>query len=127
MCSSDLLADIEAMVRRRADALGVEVVFAQSNHEGELVDIIQAHRGWDGLIINPGGYTHTSVAIVDAIMAVQIRTVEVHLSNIAKREAFRQHSYVSAAAWGSVIGFGFRGYLAALDLLHGVLTDSRPA
>lgn len=120
----ETLADIEVLVRQRARELGIdEIAFAQSNHEGELVDIIQAHRGWDGMILNPGGYTHTSVAIPDAIAAVQIRTVEVHLSNIFKREPYRHHSYVSPYAWGSVIGFGFRGYLAALGLLHGVLSE----
>ena len=74
----ETLADIEVLVRNRAQALGVEVAFAQSNHEGELVDMIQAHRGWDGLILNAGAYTHTSVAIPDAISAVQITTVEVY-------------------------------------------------
>ena len=119
----ETLADIEVLVRNRADALGVEVEFAQSNKEGELVDIIQAHRGWDGLILNAGAYTHTSVAIPDAITATQLTTVEVHLSNVFKREEFRHHSYISAVAWGSIVGFGFRGYLAALDLLHGRLTE----
>ena len=115
----ETLADIEVLVRNRAEALGIEVEFAQSNHEGELVDIIQAHRGWDGLILTAGAYTHTSVAIPDAISGVQIPTVEVHLSNVFKREEFRHHSYISPVAWGCVVGFGWRGYLAALDLLHG--------
>ena len=119
----ETLADIEMLVRNRAEALGIEIAFHQSNHEGELVDLIQLHRGWDGLILNPGGYTHTSVAIPDAILAVGITTVEVHLSNIFKREEFRHHSYVSPTAWGCVMGFGFRGYLAALDLLYGRLTE----
>ena len=119
----ETLADIEMLIRNRAEALGIEIAFHQSNHEGELVDLIQLHRGWDGLILNPGGYTHTSVAIPDAILAVGITTVEVHLSNIFKREEFRHHSYVSPTAWGCVMGFGFRGYLAALDLLYGRLTE----
>ena len=119
----ETLADIEVLVRNRGEALGIEVAFAQSNHEGELVDIIQAHRGWDGLIVNAAAYTHTSVAIADAISAVTILTVEVHLSNVFKREAFRHHSYISPVAWGCVTGFGFRGYLAALDLLHGRLME----
>ncbi|MFA7249170.1 MAG: type II 3-dehydroquinate dehydratase [Dehalococcoidia bacterium] len=119
----ETLADIEILVRNRAQELGIEVAFAQSNHEGELVDTIQAHRDWDGLIINAAGYTHTSVAIPDAIAATGIPTVEVHLSNVFKREPFRHHSYLSPYVWGCLAGFGFRGYLAALDLLHGRLTE----
>ena len=121
----ETLADVEMLVRNRADVLGIEVEFAQSNHEGALVDIIQAHRGWDGLILNAGGYTHTSVAIPDAISGVQIPTVEVHLSNIFKREEFRHHSYISPVAWGCIAGFGWRGYIAALDLLYGRLTEEQ--
>lgn len=117
------LADIDDIVRTRAEALGIEVEFAQSNNEGELVDIIQAHRGWDGLILNAGAYTHTSIAIPDAISGVQITTVEVHLSNVFKREEFRQHSHITPVAWGSIVGFGWRGYLAALDLLYGRLSE----
>ncbi|MSQ30609.1 MAG: type II 3-dehydroquinate dehydratase [Dehalococcoidia bacterium] len=119
----ETLADIEVLVRNRAQALGIEVAFAQSNHEGDLVDVIQAHRGWDGLILNAGAYTHTSQAIPDAISATQLLTVEVHLSNVFRREAFRHHSTISPVAWGCIVGFGFRGYLAALDLLHGRLTE----
>ena len=119
----ETLADIEVLIGNRAKELGIEVEFAQSNHEGELVDIIQAHRGWDGMILNAGAYTHTSVAIPDAISGVQIPTVEVHLSNVFKREAFRHHSYISPVAWGCIVGFGWRGYLVAIDLLHGRLTE----
>ncbi len=119
------LSDIEGFIRQRADELGdVEVAFQQTNHEGELVDMVLAHRDWDGLIINPGAYTHTSIALADAIAAVpNLVTVEVHLSNIHRREAFRHHSYVAGVAWGQLTGFGWRGYLAALDMLYGRLVE----
>lgn len=119
----ETLADIELRMRTRAEKLHAELEFLQSNHEGELVDAIQSHRAWDGLIINAGAYTHTSLAIPDAITSVGIPAIEVHLSNVHAREAFRHHSYLSAIVWGQVVGFGFRGYLAALDLLYGRLTD----
>ena len=119
----ETLADIELLLRNRADALGVELAFVQSNHEGELVDAIHEHRDWDGLIINAGAYTHTSLAIADAVEAVEVMAVEVHLSNVFAREEFRHVSYLSPVVWGQVVGFGYRGYLAALDLLHGLLTD----
>ena len=88
----ETLADIELLLRNRAEALGIELDFVQSNKEGDLVTAIQEHAGWDGMILNAAGYTHTSVAIPDAIQATQLLTVEVHLSNIYKREAFRHHS-----------------------------------
>jgi 3-dehydroquinate dehydratase-2 len=119
----ETLADIELLLRSRAGELGVELAFVQSNHEGELVDAIHEHRDWDGLIINAGAYTHTSLAIADAIEAVEVMAVEVHLSNVFARERFRHRSYLSPVVWGQVVGFGYRGYLAALDLLHGRLTD----
>lgn len=114
----ETLADIEAGLRTHAADLGVEIEFLQSNHEGDLIDAIQAHRDWDGIILNPAGYTHTSIALADAIAGAAAPVVEVHLSNVHRREAFRHHSYVSPVAWGQVIGFGYRGYHAALDLLH---------
>jgi 3-dehydroquinate dehydratase-2 len=120
----ETLADIEVLLRAHAHDLGdVELAFVQSNHEGELVDAIQAHRDWDGLIINAGALTHTSVALADAISAVAITAVEVHLSNIFAREEFRQHSFLSPVAWGLITGFGYRGYLAALDLLHDLIAE----
>jgi len=110
------LADIEAMCRSRADELGLKLEFRQSNHEGELVDWIQAARGRvDVLIINPAAYTHTSVALLDAVMAAQVPTIEVHLSHIAKREEFRRHSYVSLGARGLITGFGAAGYRLAVE------------
>ena len=119
----ETLADIELLLRSRAGELGVELAFVQSNHEGELVDAIHEHRDWDGLIINAGAYTHTSLAIADAIEAVEVMAVEVHLSNVFARAEFRHLSYLSPIVWGQVVGFGYRGYVAALDLLHGLLTD----
>ncbi|MBX7110301.1 MAG: type II 3-dehydroquinate dehydratase [Dehalococcoidia bacterium] len=112
------LADIEVLIRNRAEEHGIEVDFLQSNHEGVLVDAIQEHRDWDGFIINAGALTHTSLAIADAISSVGVPAVEVHLSNVHAREAFRHHSYLSPVVWGQVVGFGYRGYLAALDLLY---------
>lgn len=119
----ETLADIELLMRTRAEKLQVDLEFVQSNHEGELVDAVQSHRDWDGLILNAGAYTHTSVAIPDAITSVGIPAIEVHLSNVHAREAFRHHSYLSPVVWGQIAGFGFRGYLAALDLLYGRLSD----
>ncbi len=112
------LADLEAACRRRAGELGLGLECRQSNHEGQLVDWVQQARGTvDALVINPGALTHTSVALLDALQAVQLPTVEVHLSNIHRREAFRHHSYVSLAADGVIMGLGLQGYLLALQAL----------
>ena len=112
------LADLEAACRRRAGELGLGLECRQSNHEGALVDWIQEAPGqFDGLVINPGALTHTSVALLDVLQAVQLPTIEVHLSNIHRREAFRHHSYVSLAADGVIVGLGRRGYLLALEAL----------
>ena len=106
-------------IEREADALGVGVSFLQSNHEGMLIDAIaQAWRdGMDDIVFNPGGYTHTSVALRDAIAAVPIPTIEVHLSNIQAREEFRHHSLTAAACRGQITGLGFQGYCLALRAL----------
>lgn len=97
---------------------GIDVEFFQSNHEGDLVDKIQeAYQAFDGIVINPAAYTHTSVAILDALKAVAIPTVEVHLSDINTREEFRKHSYVSMYAEKTICGKGFDGYLEAIDYL----------
>lgn len=110
------LADIETACFSRAKELGVELTFFQSNHEGGLVDRIQAAFGqMDLIIINPAAYTHTSVAIRDALLAVHLPIIEVHISNIHRREPFRHHSYVSDIAEGVIAGFGLDGYLYALD------------
>ena len=119
----ETLADIELLMRNHADALHVELKFVQSNHEGDLVDAIQEHLDWDGMIINAGAYTHTSLAIADAITSVQVPTVEVHLSNIYAREHIRHRSLLAPVVWGQVSGLGYRGYLAALDALQRRLTD----
>lgn len=96
----------------------IEVEFFQSNHEGEIVDTIQnAYGNFDGIIINPAAYTHTSIAILDALKAVGIPTVEVHISDVSKREDFRQVSYIRQYCKKSIIGFGFKGYLMAVDYL----------
>ncbi|TDQ66435.1 3-dehydroquinate dehydratase [Maritalea mobilis] len=112
------LADIEQNCREECARLGYELVFAQTNHEGELVELIQkAGKSAAGIIINPAAYTHTSVAIHDAIRAINIPVVEVHLSNIFARESFRHHSYVSPVALGTICGFGPAGYILALGAL----------
>ncbi len=96
----------------------IEVEFFQSNYEGEIVDIIQnAYGSFDGIIINPAAYTHTSIAILDSLKAVGIPTVEVHISDVSKREDFRQVSYIRQYCKKSIIGFGFKGYLMAVDYL----------
>ena len=112
----DLIDKIQAYCDERA----TEVAFYQSNHEGDLVDRIQQafFEKTDGIVINPGAYTHTSVALLDAVKAVQIPTVEVHISAVEKREDFRQVSYIRAACIGTITGQGTDGYLRAIDLLE---------
>lgn len=112
------LDDINRRLQAHAVALKLELVITQSNYEGELIDSIQsAHGTCSGIIINPGGYTHTSVAIRDAIAAVNLPTVECHLSNIHARESFRQHSYIAPVCIGQISGFGAQSYLLALEAL----------
>ena len=107
---------LEAYIRSSAEELGHTVTLFQSNHEGEIVDVIQSAYGvFDGIVINPAAYTHTSVAILDALSAVAISTVEVHLSDINAREEFRRHSYVSMVAKKTICGLGFEGYRKALE------------
>jgi 3-dehydroquinate dehydratase-2 len=116
------LKDIETMCHAAAAQRGVTVAFAQSNHEGALLDAIHAARGtYDGIILNAGAYTHTSVALMDAISSVAIPTIELHLSNVHAREAFRHQSYIARVAVGVICGFGARGYVLALDALLGHL------
>lgn len=106
----------------RAEALGIRLDFRQSNHEGVLIDWIQeARQGCDGVLINAAGLTYTSVAILDALLAFDGPIIECHMSNIWKREPFRSHSYISKAATGVIAGLGVRGYLLALDAMHGLL------
>lgn len=119
---SATLADIEELCRVTGERLGLEIAFAQSNHEGELIDHIHAARtSARGIALNAGAYTHTSVALHDAIRAVGLPTVEVHLSNIHARETFRHHSYIAPAATGVICGFGPRSYVLALEALAGLL------
>jgi len=113
---STTLADIDAALVTQGAAAGVRVTSAQSNHEGELIDWIQRARGEaDAIIINAGGFTHTSVALRDAIAATKIPTIEVHLSNLAAREAFRHQSYLTAVCVGLIAGFGAASYRLALE------------
>lgn len=115
---SQTYADLCNLCRSHGAKLGIEVECFQSNHEGELVDIIQAAYGKaDGIVINPAAYTHTSVAILDAVKSVMIPTVEVHISKVSEREAFRQISYIRAACIATITGHGFAGYTEAMDLL----------
>ena len=111
--------DLKAMIQAEADNLGVEVSFCQSNHEGALVDAIQQayFDKVDGIIINPAAYTHTSVALLDAVKAVGIPTVEVHVSDPDSREEFRRVSFIRAACVATIRGHGLPGYLEALHLL----------
>lgn len=112
------LQDIEALCAARAAALGVSVTFRQSNHEGALVDALHAARGVHaGVILNAGAYTHTSIALMDAISSTQLPVVELHLSNIHAREEFRHKSYISRVAIGLICGFGAAGYPLAMDAL----------
>jgi 3-dehydroquinate dehydratase-2 len=119
----ETLADVEDACRKEAERLGINIEFGQSNHEGALVDLIQAAREKNaGIVINAGAYTHTSVALLDALNAAELPVIEVHLSNIYKRESFRHHSYISPAAVGVIAGLGSHGYLLALQALARLLT-----
>ena len=116
------LADIEAACTEYAQSRGCAVECRQSNHEGQLIDWIhEARAAFDGVIINAGGFTHTSIALRDALLALEKPVIEVHLSNIYRREEFRHHSYLSAAVVGVICGLGLRGYLAAIDALADTL------
>ena len=118
------LADIDAALNAEGEALGLEVSSRQSNHEGVLIDALHEARQWAaGVVINPGGYTHTSVALRDAIAAIGLPAVEVHLSNIDAREEFRHRSLIAPVCVGSIRGFGWRSYLLGLQALAGVLAS----
>jgi len=119
------LAQIETMCARQAKEHGLSIVFRQSNREGEIVDHLQeARTGGSAVIINPAGYGHTSIAILDSIQALKIPVIEVHLSNIHRREPYRNHSYVSKGATGIVMGLGAQGYLRAVDAVAEILAQS---
>ena len=119
------LPQINAYIQETAEKMGVEVKIIQSNHEGEIVSFIGENADWaNGIVINPAAYTHTSVAIRDAIAAVKLPTVEVHLSNVFGREEFRHFSYISPVATGVICGFGPEGYILALKAVtNEVKTD----
>ena len=121
----ETLADVEAACTEKAQALGLGIAFHQSNHEGEIVETI--HRARDeaaAIIINPAAYTHTSVAIMDALLAYDGPVIEVHLSNVHRREEFRNHSWVSKAATAVICGLGSHGYLLALDAVSGLINTA---
>ena len=114
----ETLADVEKLCRAAAKKLGLSVEFRQSNHEGELIDWVQeARTKAAGLVVNAGGLTHTSVALMDALLAADQPVIEVHISNIFRREEFRHHSYISLAAKGVICGLGPKGYVLALEAL----------
>ncbi|MBP0482077.1 type II 3-dehydroquinate dehydratase [Sagittula salina] len=112
------LPDVEDLCRTHGKERGVSVTCRQSNHEGELVTWIHEARGtFDGIVLNAGAYTHTSIALMDAIKGTEAKVVELHISNVHAREAFRHHSYISPVAFGVMAGFGVKGYTLAIDAL----------
>jgi 3-dehydroquinate dehydratase-2 len=121
------LADVEKLCRDAARTHGLTVEFRQSNHEGEIVDAIQeaTAKKAAGIVINPAGYTTTSVAILDALLASGLPAIEIHISNIYARETFRQHSLVSKAARGVISGFGVKGYALAIEGLAAMIEQSK--
>ncbi|MGB9521255.1 MAG: type II 3-dehydroquinate dehydratase [Anaerolineales bacterium] len=121
---SKTLAEIDQMLIEEGKSWGLEVRTQQSNHEGELIDWLQESVKWaSGVIFNPGGYTHTSIAIRDTISAIKIPVIEVHLSNVYAREEFRHHSMISAVCAGKIVGFGWRSYWLGLHAIAGILQD----
>jgi 3-dehydroquinate dehydratase-2 len=134
---SATLDDVEALCAETAEELGLAIDFRQTNAEGELISWVQecrlprgtgsgpASRVASGIIINAAGYTHTSVALMDALLATDLPVIEVHITNIHRREAFRHHSYVSLAAVGVICGFGIRGYALALEAMADLLEDQQ--
>lgn len=112
------LADVNAAVEQHIAAINVELRTAQSNHEGALIDLLHDAREWaDGVVFNPGAYTHTSIALRDAITAIELPVIEVHLSNIHGREAFRHKSLLAGVCHGTIAGFGWHSYILAVDAL----------
>ena len=117
------LDEVKNNCERHGKSIDLEIKFEQSNIEGEIVTMIQKAKGiYDGIIINAAGYTHTSVAILDALLAIKIPTIEVHITNIYNREEFRKKSLISKAANGIICGFGINGYIMALDSIKKILS-----
>ena len=115
---SKQLADIDAAVKRHVSSFAIDLRAAQSNHEGALIDSLHEARNWaDGVVFNPGAYTHTSLALRDAIVAIELPVIEVHLSNVHGREAFRHKSLLAGVCLGQIAGFGWHGYILAVDAL----------
>lgn len=120
------LADVEQLTTKRAEEFGLSIEFRQSNHEGVLVDWIQeARENASALIINAAGFTHTSVALLDSLQAAELPVIEVHLSNIFRRDPFRQHSYISLGANGVICGLGAKGYELAIEAIADILKQNR--
>jgi 3-dehydroquinate dehydratase-2 len=119
------LSDINDQLQQRGHQIGVEVDTYQTNHEGKIVSRIQQIAGsYDGLIINPAAYTHTSIAIRDAILLLDIPVIEIHLSNIYKRETFRHHTMLAGVVTGQISGLGSRGYLLALEAISSIISEN---
>lgn len=122
----ETLADVEALCRKAGEQLGINIEFKQTNHEGEMIDWIhQARQRVDGIAINPGAWTHTSVAIHDALIAAEVPVIEVHISNVHRRESFRHVSYVSLVAQAVLAGFGTHGYRLAIEHFAHQWKDAR--
>ena len=118
------LLELDARLRQEGETLGLKVKAQQSNHEGALIDALHEARDWaSGVVFNPGGYTHTSVALLDAVAAIGLPVVEVHLSNVHARESFRHESLIAGACEGQIAGFGWRSYLLGLHALKDLLDD----
>lgn len=120
---TETLEDVNKKINEWAEARNIKIILSQSNTEGLIIDFIHENRGCDGLIINPGGYTHTSVAIRDAIASVSIPCIEVHLSNIHSREEFRNHSFIAPVCRGQICGFGSYSYILGLEALLNILKN----